>query len=236
MKIAVCDDDDIICGKIAQALETVIDKSNIDCFSCGDDLLKAMPSQKYDIVYLDVEMPGTNGLDTAEAMRLINRGVIVIFVSSYTCYVTKAFRLEAFQFLVKDELKSEDILTEYERAEERYKKEHYRHFIKTKARSLSFEIKNIVYIESQNRHLYLHTNDGEVHEYRGKLEKEAEILKSFHFVRSHESYLVNVSYIKKLNVEKLVLDIPNASELAISRRYRDDVIREFNLFNTGCSI
>ena len=47
-------------------------------------------------------MPSMNGIETAEQLLQINRGVLIIFVSSYSCYISKAFKLDAFQFLIKE--------------------------------------------------------------------------------------------------------------------------------------
>lgn len=187
------------------------------------------------MVYLDIEMPGTNGLNTAEKLRQINHSIIVIFVSSYTCYVTKAFRLNAFQFLVKG-ASQEDIIIEYNRAKAHYLKEHYLYIIKQKNNTTKVQINNMVYIESQNRHLYLSTVDEKRYEYRGKLDKETTKLDKYNFVRLHESYLVNMAFIKSLNNDRIILDFENEKVISISRKYKEKVLSKYNIYSSGCSI
>lgn len=235
MKIAICDNEECFCEFIKNALESLEDENIIDCYNNGNDLLAEMDAKQYDIAYLDIEMPGINGLDVAEKIRQVNRNIIVIFVSSYTCYITKAFRLNAFQFLVKDASK-EDIIVEYNRAKVHYTKVHYLYTLKQNTEVKKIEINNIAYIESQNRHLYLNTVEGIVYEYRGKLDKEEEKLKLYNFVRIHESFLVNMALIKSINSDRIILDCKQNKEMPISRKFKEKVLNKYNIYSSGCSI
>lgn len=236
MKIAICDDVEEICNRINKCLNKITENIVVHSFSNGYSLVDAMKRELYDIVYLDIEMPKLNGIETAEKLQKINHNVIIIFVSSYSCYVTKAFRINAFQFLLKDNLMEEDIIFEYKRAEERYKKEHYKYCIKQKTGVSYFVINNIAYIESKNRHLYLRLFDGSYFEFRGKLDKEMHKLSSYNFIRVHESFLVNVSAINTVESESLILNTKLKEEIPISRKYKENVLNSYNLYNVGYMI
>lgn len=233
MRIAICDDIDEICFKIKYVLQETADNEIIDCFSNGQDLIKSMLSENYDIVYLDIEMPGVNGIKTSEELQKINRSVIIIFVSSYSCYVTKAFRVNAFQFLLKNNLTREDITFEYKRALERYNKEHYKYCVRQKSGISYFSINKIAYIESANRHLYIKFSDGTSLEYRGRLDKEEVELTPYNFVRVHESFLVNISLINIVKGDNIIMNTISKEKIPISRKYKENVLYSYNLFNMG---
>lgn len=236
MRIAICDDIEEIRIKIKSILQETANNETIDCFANGYNLIESMSMKNYDIVYLDIEMPGVNGIETAEKLQKINHSVIIIFVSSYSCYVTNAFRVNAFQFLLKDNLTENDITFEYTRALERYKKEHYKYCVNQKSGISYFSINKIAYVESANRHLYIKFLDGTYFEYRGKLDKEEQKLKSCNFIRSHESFLVNISLINTVKGDNLIMNTILKEEIPISRKYKENVLNTYNLFNMGYMI
>jgi len=237
MNIAICDDIEEICNKIKDTLQkNDIFDLNIDCFLNGCDLISSMHNKLYDIVYLDIEMPGLNGIETAQELQKFNHSIIIIFVSSYSCYISKAFRINAFQFLMKDSLSESDIIFEYNRALERYNKEHYKYYILQKTSTSYFEINNIAYIESANRHLYLHFLDNSHFEFRGKLDKEEKKLIPYNFIRVHESFLVNVCFINTIKNSHLIVNTSNKEEIPISRKYKEKLLNAYNLFNMGYMI
>lgn len=236
MRIAICDDIEEICFKINSVLQDVANDEIIHCFYNGYDLIESMLTVGYDIVYLDIEMPGVNGIKTAQKLQEINHNIIIIFVSSYSCYITNAFRLNAFQFLLKDNLAKEDITFEYERALERYKKEHYKYCVNQKPGISYICINKIAYIESANRHLYIKFTDGTFLEYRGKLDKEELKLVPYNFIRTHESFLVNISLISMIKGDNLIMNIVSKGTIPISRKYKENVLNAYNLFNMGYMI
>ena len=236
MRIAICDDIEEICNRIKCVLQKSTDNETIICFSNGYNLIDSMLTESYDIVYLDIEMPGVNGIETAQKLQTINHSVIIIFVSSYSCYVTNAFRVNAFQFLLKDNLTDDDIIFEYQRARERYKKEHFKYCVNQKSGVSYVPINKIVCIESANRHLYIIFSDGTFLEYRGKLDKEEIKLLPYNFIRTHESFLVNISLINMIKGDSLIMNTVSKEKIPISRKYKENVLNEYNLFNMGYMI
>lgn len=237
MKIAVCDDEEEFCQKIKNSLEkTVSNDDEIKYFNNGIELLNHMRKDNFDIVYLDIEMPSMNGIETAEQLLQINRGILIIFVSSYSCYISRAFKLDAFQFLIKEFADENEIISEYSRAKEKYRIEHYLYSIKKKEETIKIEINTIAYIESKNRHLYAVTIDGQEHEFRSKMNDEEKKLKAFNFVRIHESVLVNMIYIRRIDSSSLTHKYHNGKQLPISRRYKESLMNKYNLYISGHSI
>lgn len=98
MKICVCDDDKYTAEKIRDLIKEQTSEYQIDVFSCGEDVLAG---GSFDIAFLDIQMSGASGIDTAAELKKRFPDIIIIFISSYSDYVTDAFSLEVFQYLVK---------------------------------------------------------------------------------------------------------------------------------------
>ena len=99
MKIAVVDDE----KAIREEMESLIREKRPDChiesFESGDRLLLA--EGQYDIVFLDIQMSGRNGIDTARLLRQRSEHMVIVFVSGIKDYVFQAFDVAAFHYLLK---------------------------------------------------------------------------------------------------------------------------------------
>ena len=236
MKVAVCDNDGAFRERMLRVLTPYTSISSADLFESGAALLEAMPKRGYDAVYLDIEMPGMNGMETAQKLQAIHPGIIIIFISSYTSYVSGAFKLHAFQFLVKENATKEEIVSELRRAEKRYRDDHYLYTFRYSATVAKVPIQKIVYLESKDRHLHLHTQNAECYTFRGRLDTEESKLKPFHFVRIHKSYLVNLAYVCRVSRLALTLEDSEKTELPVSRKYQESLLLTYNTYITGCSV
>lgn len=111
-----------------------------------------------------------------------------------------------------------------------YKNTHKFYHIRWRDTSYVIEYGDIYYIEGYKRHLSVHTESAS-YECVGKLSEEEIKLKSYHFVRCHQGYLVNLSKIKEINKTNIILH--NHAEIPISRHYREKIMELFNLFLAG---
>ncbi len=107
MKIAVCDDNPKHINTLENSLFEISKARNIkidcDAYQSGEELAAAYQtkSERYDVIFLDMEMDGLNGIDTANAVRELDEYVIVVFVTSHTEYMKDSFKCSPFRFLVK---------------------------------------------------------------------------------------------------------------------------------------
>ena len=104
MRILICDDDLSITQSLSQIIKTYFNKkkvNNLDIvtFNDGDSLLSDK-SQK-DIVFLDVEMPGFDGIYVGNELKKQNESVIIFIVTSYLEYLDAAMRFHVFRYLSK---------------------------------------------------------------------------------------------------------------------------------------
>ena len=109
MRIILCDDDEQILKQLLKYLREYFKSSHLNqpqysVYSCGDDLLKAemdSSAPQADIAFLDVEMPGRNGINTGALLKERNPNTKIFIVTSYLDYLDDAMRFHVFRYLSK---------------------------------------------------------------------------------------------------------------------------------------
>lgn len=108
LRIAIVDDEINICNRIERKINTLAIMDSVDYrlsfYENAECLIAALKTQTFDIILLDIEMPGINGIRAAEMLRRENISSIVIFVTSKITYMKDAFGLNVFGFIDKSEL------------------------------------------------------------------------------------------------------------------------------------
>ncbi|MCM4167546.1 Transcriptional regulatory protein BtsR [Arenibacter antarcticus] len=178
------------------------------------EALKSLKELDIDLLFLDVEMPGMNGFEFLEQFDKLPFDVI--FTTAYSQYAIQAFKAQANNYLLKpideDELEeainqwlekspnSEESSAEICNLLNHLKKEN---LLKNKiavpvSDGLEFvEIKNILYCQSQNNYTSIFLKNGEKLFICRTLKDVENSLKRFLFLRVHQSYLINPSYMQK---------------------------------------
>lgn len=99
LKISICDDEKIICDELERKLLELNPDYSVGCFGSGTALLASGRSS--DLIFLDIEMPELDGMETARQLRLKNGNEYIIFLTSHTEFMPEAFKVRAFRFLRK---------------------------------------------------------------------------------------------------------------------------------------
>ena len=110
MRIAICDDEKNIRELIGNKVAKQYPEADIVFFQSGEELL--LSDKHVDILFLDIQMSGKNGMETARELRKKDKSVILIFVTAVEEYVFQAFDVGAFHYIVKpiDDEKFKDVL------------------------------------------------------------------------------------------------------------------------------
>lgn len=226
MQIAVCDDEKGTRDFLAEKIQMVCPKAEVLVYNSGDALL--LSASQPDILFLDIQMPGRNGIDTAIKLRKKWKDTVLIFVTAIEDYVFQAFDVGAFHYLVKpfDNKKFVEILMKAVRCceDKRQHMEDYERkvpclMITTGGKHFTVNLKDIMYAEVFDRKIILHTVDADI-EYYGKmkdLEKEA----GEEFYRPHRAYLVNFNYVRKYDATTIYLE--KGRVLMAKKNYQDFV-------------
>ena len=99
LNIAICDDEKAIREQINELIEKEKVGICLDLYETGDALLAT--DKKFDIVFLDIQMDGTDGIETAKRLRQRDEDTILIFITGIREYVFEAFDVAAFHYLLK---------------------------------------------------------------------------------------------------------------------------------------
>lgn len=205
LNIAICDDEKAIREQINELIEKEKAGISTDLYETGDALLAA--DKKFDIVFLDIQMEGTDGIETAKKLRERDEDAILIFITGIREYVFEAFDVAAFHYLLKP-IEEEKFREVFRRAgrelEKRKSKRRETVFIKTRNRSFTLEKDSILYIESRGKKVEIHTTGETIEAYASMNEMEGQLGESF--FRCHRGYLVNMVFVAEYDSESITLN------------------------------
>ena len=196
LKIAVCDDDRQMLGKMQQYLKDFDKLFRICLYSSGEALLNS--GETYDFIFLDIDMRGISGIDTARMLRKKDRKAKIIYVTAYEDFRDYAFSVHAFAYLVKpvSKEKIQEILREaleYTETEDMGPSLCFH----TTDGLLDICIRDIYYFEYQNRQLKMATVSGDVW-IPDSIHHMAQKMESYGFLMPHKSFIVNLFHIRNL--------------------------------------
>lgn len=236
MRIAVCDDEEVFRNMLMDCLQgcrILAETPEILQFSSGEELLEAYEkNEKFDLLFLDVEMKGISGLETGNRIRKLDSDALIIFVTSHRQFVPDAFRINAFQFLVKP-VKQEDIDKELERAVEKIKKNKGLYQIEHKGGVHIIEIKDILYVDVLLREISIHTTHG-IYKKNGKLKEEIKVFQPYDFVQYSKSGIVNMENITGIEADELIMR--TGEKVRMSKNYKSEVRKRLSLYIGGRTV
>lgn len=204
LNIAICDDEKVICEQINKLIGKGKHGIYVELYETGDELIAA--GKQFDIVFLDIQMEGMDGIETARILRERNEETILIFITGIREYVFEAFDVAAFHYLLKpiEETKFYEVFHRAKRELERRKKQRGEPvFIKTRNRSFTLEKDSILYIDSRAKKVGIHTTEKTIEVYASMNEMEKQLGSGFY--RSHRGYLVNMAYVAEYDSESITL-------------------------------
>jgi len=212
MRIAICDDEKDIRELIGEKVTAQYPEAEIVYYPSGEELL--LSDKCIDILFLDIQMPGRNGMEAAGELRKKEKDVILIFVTAVEEYVFQAFDVGAFHYIVKpmDDVKFSEVLRRA--VDERNVQSVRRINVKTPEEKYvminnagvhsKVMIEDIVYAEVFNRKIVIHKMNDTI-EYYGKL-SDLEALAGENFFRPHRAYLINFKYVVKYDATTIYLE------------------------------
>lgn len=233
MQIGVCDDQKEMRDMIIDKVKKLYPADDIASYKSGQEVLEAL--QCPDILFLDIQMPKMDGLETARELRKVNRQMIIIFVTVTEDYVFRSFDVGAFHYLIKpfeDEKFAEVLQNAVRQYEERtkermgIKKEMPSLMVTAKGKHITISPEDIVYAEVLDRKVTIHTMDSDI-EYYGKL-KELEKKVGEDFYRPHRAYLINFNFIKKYDATTIYL---KKGKAFIAKQNYHDFVKCYLRFN-----
>ena len=101
MRVAICDDIEIYREYVEELCQRYFgnDLECVNCFSSGEDLLNT--KEAFDLLFLDIEMPGVDGISVKNHYEMVQKDVLIIFLTSHKERIREAFGKNVFAFLDK---------------------------------------------------------------------------------------------------------------------------------------
>lgn len=229
MYIAICDDDPHMRSQLAAMLQSYASARNLPVqyqpFDSAEAMLRAAAERPFTHYFLDVMMPGMDGISAAQEIRRFDEQAKLIFLTSFTEYAYQGFRVRAYDYLLKPvQPKTLNALLDRLAAEESSVQAC---FSMQSGRSLfRLPYDQLAYLEVIQKRLHFHLTDGQIRQFPGTMASlEDELLSRPEFIKIHRAYIVNLSCVSSISPEGCVL--LSGENLPISRLLYQQVYRAY---------
>lgn len=219
INIAICDDEEVQVDLLKKYVNSWAKRTNrkvnIDKFYSGDAFQFSWSmDRRCEILLLDIEMSGINGVDLARQIREEDEIIKIIFITAIPDHIQEGYDVDAINYLIKpiEESKLGQCL---DRAVEKIPKEEKTILVNQDGEIIRIIQDEILYIEAFSHSVEINLGDGRyiIRESIGKIEEE---LDKGMFIRCHRSYIVGIKHIKKISRTDIELD--NKDIIPVSRR------------------
>ena len=227
MKIAICEDNLKELEEIKIMLEKtkLFDGAEYYLYPTGDELCRATENgERFDFVFLDVDMPGKNGIETGKEICKKSEKSIIIFITAYPQYAIDAYDCNAFHYVLKTD-SYERVFGILKKAFNKYKILNRFYTIETKVGPVKLGVEELYYIECCRKHLIFYTSKGK-YESRMPLKKALDDLSGLDFFRIHQGFIVNLQKIVGFLGNDALLD--NGEKVMVSVRKRKDALKAYS--------
>ena len=211
LKIAFCDDENQETRRLEALLEEYAadrgqDFAHTSYQSPVELMAEVEKGTRFDIILLDVLMPGENGMAAAQEIREYDSNVKIIFLTSSTEFAVESYAVDAWYYQLKP-IRREDFFRLMDSACAACTREQKHSLIlRSKSGIVRLELEELVYCEVMGRTLTFHLNNGVVLESMGRLDDLCDQLVEYpNFLRPHRSFLINMEYIANIAARSITM-------------------------------
>ena len=238
MKLAICDDEKRIRDIIAESVKEASEKIEIEFYSDAKGILSA--SFDSDILFLDIQMPGIDGMGAAKMLRSSGKKTVIVFVTALEDQVFNAFDVGAFNYIVKpftkakiievfkkavkqaeDQRLVETAISEQEEAGRTIT-------VKSGGANTRVILSEVQYAEIYDRRIILHMESSDDIEYYGRI-SDLENIAGKDFFRVHRAYLVNLGAVKSYDSKYVHM---SDADIPVARGKYQELIRAYMSYHT----
>jgi len=224
----IVDDEPLARHLIASYINELPELHLVGSYESAAEAFTIIHSQQIDVMFLDIEMPGINGINFVKSLK---RHPKIIFVSAHTAFAVDAFEIEATDYLVKPVtfdrfLRATDkiIKPAHVKHIDESSKEASSIFLKVDRRLVKIDFSDILYIEGMGDYLKVHLTEKTYITYM-TMNKMEDLLPSSRFARIHRSTIININVIQYIEGNLVAV---NGVELNIGLTYRDTFLKRIN--------
>lgn len=237
LNFVLCDDNSAFLNGLDGMLNKLFFKHNVDAkivlkTDSTTELLNYIKNFPVDVLFLDITLKNQiNGLNIAEEIRKINKSLHLIFTTGHFEYIMEAYKVNAFDYLVKPI--SQNKLEETFLRLIEYTKTSNQHFIKINGTTF-IKQDDIFYIQKDGMKLTYFTSDGNYVSYTS-FAKLQPLLPS-NFIRCHKSFIVNTSKIHYIDSSTNTIYFDNNNKCYIGPKYKNNFMEVITLENTTSNL
>lgn len=240
MKIAACDDDSVFLQELCTYFKSYTKEynCNLEYHTFTNPLELVTQIEKgihYDVILLDMFMPGINGIQCAKDIRSYDNFVKIIFLTSSPEFAIDSYTVKAYDYLLKP-IQKENLIVILNQLVKEFNTAKDNIFVfKCKTGIVKISLSKLEYCEMINRKIMLYLTDGKKYECSLKINDLEKKLEHFGmFLRPHRSFLVNMDYIQMLTTHNIIMEcdatipIPREKYAQIKQTYMEYMFHSAN--------
>lgn len=231
-KVAIIEDEESCLKRLIDSLRMYEDSKcdsvsfNILTFKEANSFLKEGKNH-FDIVFMDIDLPGMTGMECASLLREKDSTVTLIFVTGLAQYAVQGYNVSALDYIVKP-VTYQNFVAKMDRALNAVNMNRNNCVVVMGNELYRVAIDDILYVEIQSHRLTFHLVGGKNIMGWGVMKKLAEDLKKYGFGCCSSSFLLNFKYIVSLNSNTVTMC--DGSEFNITRRSKERFMAEFSQY------
>lgn len=232
MNCIIVDDEPLAREAIQMLIEQTTGLVLLDAFNGPDSASQFMKTTKVDLIFLDIQMPGINGIDFA---KVIPKDTFVIFTTAFSEFAIDSYEVDAIDYLLKpvkldrfqkavekvalysNLLQSDFPQNSIDKVVDDY------FFVKSDRKIFKIHFDNILFIEGLKDYVVMHTENQKIITAMNIKTIHEQLPKSM-FVRVSKSYIINVKKIDSVDNNTVYM---GKNEIPIGNIYRDFFFNEF---------
>lgn len=236
IKIAIVEDEEQASSTLKNMMEKYREENtpssvfDISIFSSAEAFLADY--RDYEVIFLDIQMGGMNGMDAAREIRKRDENVMIVFVTNMSQYAIESYEVEAYDFILKP-VTYGNFFMKFRRILKKLAHTSNEEYISlnTRFETRKVKIKDILYIESYGHNIIFHLENGDEIKITGTTMNDWEKkLKDYYFIRINSGFLVNLKYTSAVRGEYVQV---KDKELHISRSKRQNLMTAFARYVGG---
>lgn len=222
MRILICDDDSLILEQLSKYVISYFQQHKLKLpeivtYSSGDALLQDTGTK--DIVFLDIEMPGVDGIYVGNKLKKCDPRTIIFVVTSFSEYLDEAMRFHVFRYLSKP-IEKHRLFRNLNDALQLYHTHNNLIAVETKNGVYTVLSSDIICVEAQARNIIVHTVSEDYPSIHN-IDYWVTQLKEPCFFRTHRSFIVNLTYITDFDTSVIHLHNNQFSAFLTRRKYTE---------------
>lgn len=216
IRVAICDDERQVVEELSEKVKEYLTKTHVSfelfTFQRGSALLES--SRQFDLIFLDIQMDGESGMETARRLRETGREAFIVFITVLSEYVYDAFEVQASDYLLKPVDEQRFWRTMERICRNLQEREKSSLIISSKGNTCrAVLLREIYYCEAVNHKMHIHRKNSVLECYMKMQELECRL--DGRFFKCHRSYLVNLEYV--CGYEEGLAILENGERVPVSR-------------------